>query len=281
MHVAAIGDNCVDVYVEQDRLAAGGNALNVAANWARSGLQATYYGAVGDDREADVVVEAVESAGLDAAALQRLPGHTGLTVIRLVQRDRQFLLEDFGVSGSWTPAEDDVDHLLGCDWVHVAGPLARRGAAQRLARVGLRTSIDLSTQTELGDLSGIEVAFVSSTGPRDDHARSLAAAVLAAGAGVAVVTCGAAGSLAADGAQTVEADAEPISPVDTCGAGDTFISRFVRDRLHEASLTTCLAQATSAATATCMHLGGFPQEPRPIPSWIRDRVERSFSSRDL
>lgn len=280
MHVAAIGDNCVDVYVEQDRLAAGGNALNVAASWARSGLRATYYGAVGADREADVVVEAVAGAGLDVAAVQRLPGRTGLTVIRLVDNDRQFPLEDFGVSGSWTPAERDVERLLDCDWVHVAGPLARRGAAQRLASVGLRTSVDLSTQTEFGDLTGIEIAFVSGTGPRGDHARGLATAALTAGAKVAVVTCGPAGSLATDGHEVVEADAEPISPTDTCGAGDSFISRFVRDRLHEASLQTCLMLATSAATATCMHLGGFPQEARPIPSWIRDRVDASRSSRD-
>ena len=273
MHVAAIGDNCLDVYVEQNRLAAGGNALNVAANWALAGLPTTYVGAVGTDREADLVADAMLTAGLDTAGLDRIPGATAVTLLRLVHNDREFLLEDFGVGEDWTPSLDHLNSIAASDWVHVAGPAIHQGLAQRLAATGLRTSVDLSTTRDFGDLTGIEVAFLSWQGPRNEAARELARSACEAGAATAVVTCGDHGSLAVGGNEA-EADAKEIAPVDTCGAGDSFIAGFVRARLHDAGLETCLLRATRAATATCLHLGGFPQPRQQVPQWLQERVKR-------
>ena len=273
MHVAAIGDNCLDIYVEQNRLAAGGNALNVAANWALGGLPTTYVGAVGTDREADLVAQAMLTAGLDPVGLDRVPGATALTLLRLVRNDREFLLEDFGVGEHWTPSLQHLNSISTSDWVHVAGPVIHQRLAQRLAATGLRTSVDLSTTRDFGDLTGVEVAFLSWQGPRDAAAHALARSACEAGAATAVVTCGEHGSLAFGGHEA-EADAMDIAPVDTCGAGDSFIAGFVRAWLHEAGLETCLFRATRAATATCLHLGGFPQPPHQVPQWLQERLKR-------
>jgi fructoselysine 6-kinase len=272
MHVAAVGDNCLDVYVEQNRVAAGGNALNVAANWALGGLSTTYVGAVGSDREADLVADAMLTAGLETVGLDRLPGATAVTLLRLVHNDREFLLEDFGVGEHWIPSQEQLNLVAASDWVHVAGPIIEQGLAQRLAATGLRTSVDLSTTRDFGELTGIEVAFLSWPGPRDNASFELARAACEAGAATAVVTCGPHGSLAV-GSHEAKAAAQGITPVDTCGAGDSFIAGFVRAHLHDADLYTCLSAATRAATSTCLHLGGFPQQRRRTPPWLNERLK--------
>ena len=45
----AVGDNCLDVYLTKGFLAVGGNALNVAVQWRRRGIEARYFGALGRD----------------------------------------------------------------------------------------------------------------------------------------------------------------------------------------------------------------------------------------
>ncbi len=85
------------------------------------------------------------------------------------------------------------------------------------------------------------------------------------GARIAVVTCGARGSVAADGAATVEADAAPVEVVDTTGAGDTFIAAFIDAHLAGGSLSACLEAARQAAALTCRHVGGFAQALQPLP----------------
>lgn len=272
MRVVSIGDNCLDVYVAQDAMTVGGNALNVAVNWARYGLDVSYLGAVGTDAAGATVEAALVEAGIDVTGIERLEGNTGLTVLRLVDSDRQFLHEDFGVSGSWMPSEADLRALVGVDWVHVAGPVAAGGAGGRTGALGLPTSVDLSTANAVDDLSGIAVAFRSWTGPRDGAVRAFADAALVAGADTVVVTCGPFGSLAVNGSGVAEQEAQPIAPVDTCGAGDSFISAFVHAHVSGASLADALQSATAHASATCMHLGGFPQAQAAIPAEIRARV---------
>ena len=65
-NLVAVGDNCLDVYLTKDVMTVGGNALNVAAHWRKAGCAARYFGAVGQDVEAAVILEEVEKAGLAA-----------------------------------------------------------------------------------------------------------------------------------------------------------------------------------------------------------------------
>jgi fructoselysine 6-kinase len=62
--LVAVGDNCLDVFLNKDLLTVGGNALNVAAQWRRNGWPARYFGAVGTDREAEVVLAEIAAVGL-------------------------------------------------------------------------------------------------------------------------------------------------------------------------------------------------------------------------
>jgi fructoselysine 6-kinase len=269
MRVATIGDNCLDVYMEQDRLTVGGNALNVAANWARSGLAARYFGVVGHDEAASAIRTVVAQAGLDADDVRILPGATGVTLIRLVGNDREFLHEEFGVGFDWVPGDDVLDQLVSYDWVHTAGVHDDADLTARLVARGHRVSVDLSTYHDFDRLDGVEIAFASWDGRLDSGAHDLAARMTAAGAQVAIVMCGAHGSLARSGTNTTTTKAHPITPVDTCGAGDSFIAAYVESHLRGNKVQISLVQATASATKTCTHLGGFEQDPQPVPDWVK------------
>lgn len=269
--LVAIGDNCLDVYIEQDQVAVGGSALNVAAQWRAAGLDARYLGAVGTDRAAELVRRGVRGAGLRDADVVTMPGPTGVTIVQLRDRDREFLFEELGVGVEWHPwniAED----TRGAEWCHVTGTSPEAAIPSRLIATGRRVSVDLLGRPngEVGDIRGVEIAFTSCDDSRDE-AVALAEGLLTAGASTAVVMRGVDGSLAMHSEAVFETSAETISPVDTCGAGDSFIAAFVADRVVGGSIEGALATATRAATRTCLHLGGFPQSTMPVPEWLLAR----------
>ena len=135
---------------------------------------------------------------------------------------------------------------------------------QALSRQGISVSQDISVNAEPKNLSvaGLDIAFASSDG-EDDDVRRLAESLLRAGAKVAVVTRGHKGSFVTNGARTAAVEATRIQPVDTTGAGDAFIAGFLDAWLENASMERCLEKGGEAATAACLHLGGFPQAPAP------------------
>lgn len=99
-----------------------------------------------------------------------------------------------------------------------------------------------------------------------DEADAVAARALAAGARLAVVTCGAIGSMAGDARRRVRTGAAAIPVLDTLGAGDTFIAGFLGAFLAGRDLCACLEAGRDAAATTCRHFGGFPQQPKPLDS---------------
>lgn len=267
----AIGDNCLDVYVEQDRVTVGGSALNVAAQWRAAGRGARYLGAVGTDAAAEIVRGAAVEAGLRPEEITPLPGRTGVTLIRLRDRDREFLHEDLGVGPSWDPP-GLVAATAGSAWCHVTGTAPQAAIPRQLVEAGRRVSVDLLGRPngDQGSLAGVEIAFTSCDGDAAE-ARAAAGALVAAGAAVGVVMRGADGSLALHSGEFFDTRAERITPVDTCGAGDSFIAAFVAAHLEGAGIADALGAATRSATRTCLHLGGFPQRVLPVPGWLAEQ----------
>ena len=84
MIVASVGDNCVDHYLGAPVLElAGGNALNVAAGLSAAGLKSHYLGAVGEDANADLILNGARRADVATDRVRRLPEPTGVTEVRL------------------------------------------------------------------------------------------------------------------------------------------------------------------------------------------------------
>lgn len=263
--LATVGDNCLDVYLTWGCTTVGGNALNVAANWLRRGLEARYLGAVGEDAEGEIVRSGVAAAGLDPADVQRLPGDTGVTLLSHENGDRHFLLEQFGVSYRYQPPGPALRTLRAADWVHL-GTSTSPELIGRLAGARIPFSVDLSTSYDTLPLDGVPLAFASCPENSAWTAESVADVLRAAGARQVVVTRGPLGAHFYGDAAPVHVPVVPVDVVDTCGAGDSFIAEFVLSYcLGGVRPVEALHQAAEAAAATCGHVGGFPQPLRPVP----------------
>jgi fructoselysine 6-kinase len=260
--LAAVGENCIDVYLPPTELSAvGGNAVNVAVGWARAGLASRYVGVVGPDEDGRRIAAALAAAGVDAD-LAVVDGTTAVSHVAVDGGgERELRFEDFGVGAGFVPDAASLAALADRDWIHCTLPAGPDAVVAALPGVPL--SYDFSTRHDEHDPAGLAVAFLSGADAPGERIAALARRTLERGAACAIVTCGRHGSLGADAAGIVVVDALPIAPVDTLGAGDAYIAAFVARRAAGADLRTAMEAGTAAAAEACGHLAGFPQELRP------------------
>jgi fructoselysine 6-kinase len=267
----AVGDNCLDVYLTKAAMTVGGNALNVAVHWRRAGLDARYFGTVGRDGEGDIILEETVKADLSKDDVERRGGHTAVTLLRENDGDRQILFEDLGVGKDYMPSDPHYKIIAGADWVHL-GTNAYAGLVHRLIADHVPFSIDVSTAYLALPLHGVPIVFASGPDDPREPVEPLVAKLRAAGATQLVVTCGSRGAFFSDGDALSHAPADTVAVVDTCGAGDSFIARFLATFSGKGrSAADALRQATADAAQTCLYVGGFPQSPRKVPHWLLEK----------
>lgn len=260
---ATVGDNCIDRFLPPaDEWLVGGNAVNVAVQLALLGRDVSYFGAVGADRPGDAVRDALRRNAVGIAHLATDPARvTAYTDIEMSDDgERTFVFEEFGACQAYQPTADDVAALRGMDHIHI-GWLNDGGALKRaLAGSGAIVSQDLSVNNSDENLSpaGLDIAFCSTA---EDQAEDAARHLISGGAKLAIVTLGAAGSLAFDGTDLFRATPVPVTPEDTTGAGDAFIAGVLDAHARGLALPAILAFASERAALACLYRGGFPQQP--------------------
>ncbi len=274
----AVGDNCLDAHLTKGFVTVGGNALNVAVQWRRQGLNARYFGALAPDEEAKIVIDALEEAGLDRTDIEMRPGASAVTLLVDDAGERRFLLETLGVGEDYVPSAERYEALLHADWVHLGTNSSER-LVRRLVADGVPFSIDVSTRHFDLALRDVPLVFASGSDAPNAPVEPLIARFRAAGARQVVVTCGKRGSFYDDGGKLFEAGSVPVAVVDTCGAGDSFIAVFLVSRFFEyRSEQAALHRSAERAAQTCAHLGGFPQPARAIPKWLLNKYDRVIRS---
>jgi fructoselysine 6-kinase len=260
--VACVGDNCVDVAVERpEEELAGGNALNVAVELARAGRRCSYFGMVGDDARATVILDAARAAGVDVGEVRRAPGPTGVTVVaRDAGGERSFVSQDYGVSADHRLDGQVVQRIAAHSWAHFARQPDLPAWAPTLRAEGVRISCDLGVESGPGALQAVgphlDIAFLSTSAAPGRTAQELVDEALAAGAALAVVTRGARGSVAGAGTRRWRGDAVAVERVvDTLGAGDAFIAAFISAMLDGGEVDAALRGAAIAGAAACRRRG--------------------------
>lgn len=267
---ATLGDNCIDRYLPLAQATVGGNAVNVAVQLARAGEECHYFGAVGRDEAGRWTRETLLENRVVLANLQELDAPTAYTDIDVdADGERIIAFEDFGTSALYTPTPADLLALAQMDHIHIGWFKGAAALRQALQGHGITFSQDVAVNP---DASGLDVGF-ESVGPSEPLARAALQRLQAAGCRVAVVTCGAMGSIATDGGDVVATGIRAVPAViDTTGAGDTFIAGFLSAWKRGQPLAACLASGRDAAAATCGHVGGFPQRLRGVKNDIRSTL---------
>ncbi|MGH3131156.1 MAG: carbohydrate kinase family protein, partial [Gaiellaceae bacterium] len=245
MLVCTLGDLLLDVIVRLDgpiaadtdtygrtRVAAGGQAANVAAWVAELGGRAHFVGKRARDPAGRIAAGELERRGVSVFGPELADG-TG-TVVSLATPDGgRAMLSDRGVATSFAPDELEADWLRGCDWLHVPGyslvvsPLAATALAA--AQLAPHVSLDLSSTAAIASIGPerfreqvgrLEAELVFATEAEAELLQPLEAETV-------VLKCGARGCAVRRDGTVREYPAHPVEVVDSTGAGDAFAAGFL------------------------------------------------------
>lgn len=225
----------------------GGKSANQAASSARLGQRTLMLGAVGQDSNADFLTGTLSEAGVDTSGIERVEGPSGSTIIVVDSQGENFIVVSAGSNGEVTE-EYAARHRSELESADVIGlclesPLATVVAAAHYAAMAGATVVlnvsplpeslpaQLIAETDVVIMNEHETAqflgWDEDISLDDSDWTAVHAALAGRGFERAVVTLGAAGSVVLDGS---EPDFAPIhilpyrvKPVDTTGAGDSFM----------------------------------------------------------
>jgi fructokinase len=154
--VICFGEALWDLYeVERGayRRELGGAQANVATGLARLGLSVAFMGAVGRDALGDALVEHLAADGVDVRPLRRLPGRTGITLVRVDARGQpQFTpYRERAADQALLPAH--LEASAGTARWAVVGTNAPAPTTERFLRIaeqgGARLAVDLNVRPHL------------------------------------------------------------------------------------------------------------------------------------
>ena len=264
MRLLAVGDNCVDHYVELGRRFPGGNALNVAVYASRlPSVEADYVGVVGTDSLGDFMVNQIQTQGLDTSLLQRKKGETAVTTILVRDGERVFADYREGVQMNAVLPRESLPDISRYDLVHFTiWGYGREHAEWMKESHGVKLSCDFSSQlddprTEMMPI--LDYSFFSGGNlvregvDPERKMRELKERTQ----GIVVMTLGEHGSLVFDGEELYRGEAPPVEAVDTLGAGDSYIAGFLGARLRGEAIPEAILKGHEAAREICTRLGAW------------------------
>ena len=244
----------------------GGKGANQALAARRAGTDVVLVGAVGRDSFAAIALDSLRCEGVDTRLVRDLELPTGCALIMVSAAGENIIAvssgANIGVRCDWVPEE-----LLGADTILVAQfevpPGETRALIRRVRRCGGRCVLNLAPALpiDLALLPEIDLLVAN-----ESEAATVLADPIAIGRRLRrglVVTRGAAGASAflANGSR-LDLPALAVDPIDTTGAGDTFVGVLAAALDLGASLETALRRASAAAGLACLARGAQTAMPR-------------------
>jgi len=259
MKVVAIGDNCLDWYLDRQTVHPGGNALNVAVYSHRLGAESGYIGQFGTDWAGTVMIAALEAEGVDISRIRRVEGTSGYATIETIRGDRVFRGSSDGVV-AFTPTSEDYAAMAGADVIHTGDSSFLDEYVADFAAIA-PVSFDFSTKpSDYCERLLPQVTYATFSRPdlAPEKVKDLIGWARELGAAEVYVTQGESGSFSwADGRLHFEPAVATAPIVDTLGAGDSFVAGMLVARLNGVPLDAAAARASAFAAASCGTLGAF------------------------
>lgn len=266
MRVAAIGDNCIDIYPKLGKAYPTGNAVDFAVNMRKLDVPTSMVGITGRDANGTWMIEALAREGLDVSHFWPGDGPTAIAYLDMDGLECIHVRYEEGVLTGVRYTDEQIafaaahDLVHSSPWGHVDDHLEQIKAAGALVSFDYSSHLDWAVMAQ--SLPFVDYAFFSLR-ERREEAETLLRAAAATGPRVAVATLGPLGSIAWDGARfhyhgIVEADV-----VNTVGAGDSFIAGFMRAVLDSCPVDDCL-QAGAQVAARVVSVFG---------PWVGSQVE--------
>lgn len=267
-------------------LTAGGKGGNQALAAARAGGKVVMVGSIGSDPLAGTATADLKAAGVDLSHLAIVPEPTGLAAICVDAAGENHVVVASGANrrtaASLVPAA-----LIGPETLFVLQmevPLAENWALIKAAKAkGARVLLNCAPAADIpaDALASVDWLVVNENEakqvaeglklPASDPRAAAEAIARAAGATV-IVTLGAAGAAAfARSGESLSVETLKIKPVDTVGAGDSFVGGLAAALDRGFNLGEALRYAAVGGALACLKTGAQPSLP------VLAEIERHLS----
>ena len=268
--IIGIGDNVVDRYLYKNKMYPGGNAVNVPVLAKRSGLaEAAYIGCLGTDAAGAHVLAALRSEGLDTSHVRVMEGPNAYANVTLVDGDRTFLSGDMGgsvgVSHNIVLNKEDEAFIATYQLIHTSVYSGINDSLPQMKAIGPAISYDYSDHLNLDEIRNtlpyVDFAIFSGGDGDEEVLRDFIAKVVELGPKHILMTRGSKGSmLYRDGVYYHQGIYHIDHVVDTMGAGDSFIARYLAGIYSGEETQQSMANAAEFAAKNCLVAGTFGYE---------------------
>ena len=257
----------------------GGKGANQAVAAARLGADVRMVGCVGDDDFGRQLLAALRAEGIDADAVRAVPSApSGLAMIAVDEAGENLIVVAPGANHQVGPADVAKAATSNGGILVLSAEIPALAIAQALAQADGRKILNLAPAPDNA------AELVAAAGQRLDwlvvneseaaavlghpvsglaDARKAATELTAKGPRHAVVTAGAHGAVLAapDGTHTI--DGFPVHPVDTVGAGDTFVGALAVALAAGVPPPEAIRAAAAAGATAVTRPGAQTAMPRP------------------
>ncbi len=271
----------------------GGSAANTCAVAAGLGAKVAYIGKIAGDALGTVFCHDINAVGVHFPTAPSSGGPPTARCLILVTLDGQRTMNTFlGACVTLNEADIDPELVAASAITYLEGYLfdppqaqtAFRKAAAAAHAAGRRVALSLSDafcvnrhRAAFRDLvaNHVDILFANESEITALYERNTfeeAANAARQDVALAVLTRSEAGSLILQGEQTVEVAAEPVTVVDTTGAGDAYAAGFLAGLTSGKSLELCGRIGSIAAAEIISHYGARPETdlrtlmPKPGPA---------------
>jgi ribokinase len=255
---------------------AGGKGANQAVAAGKLGADVFMIGCVGDDDDGAQMLSSLKRAGVDTRGMRRVPGKpTGTAYISVSEDGENCIVVSAGANDCVDERLlDEQDGLLRRASIVAAQlevPAQTVWTAMRRARAyGVRTVLNPSPAQDIPDdvLSCVdilipnEIEMEALTGePVGEGDEAMIRYLKDKGIGCIVLTLGDAGCRILRPEGAVHLPCKKVVPVDTTGAGDTFLGGLVTALAEGKSIEDAAQFAMSAAAITVSRMGAQQAMP--------------------
>lgn len=253
LKIAAVGFCCFDIYEELGQSYPTGNGINVVVNLSKRGVETAAVCGIGNDDYGKQMLKMLSDFGVNTSYMHPQNGETSRFYMKIAEDgDRIHLKNVPGVMDYFRLTEDDIVFLQDYDYIHTDLFGQVLDDLSHLREKGAKVVFDFSTFADDENmhrlLPNIDYAFFSAESRKDDVAEFLRYAK-SLGGQVVTATFGDRGSLSYDGQKFYRQGIVNTNVVNTCGAGDAYISGFVYGLLQGHSIQDCMRiGAETAAT---------------------------------